>query len=106
MEISAVMNVQEMAVNKAVLKRTDDQARQDKINQLAIKETNQEEKVEKKAPLETYPAAFAVTAQNQDDPKASSMRIERQVDVQASKQAIPEGQGNYHKTGSLVDVFS
>jgi len=108
MEISAVMNIQEMAVNKAVMKRAYDQDRQEKANLLAdMKTSDQEEKVEKDSSVMKYPAAFANTVQQQDDPQSASIRVERKMDVQASKKDTAlqaEGEVVNPKTGRHVDI--
>ena len=107
MNISAVMNIHEIAANKAVTKWADSQSRQNKANTAAnIQKPAPEEKAEKNSPLEAYPALFANSVQQKDDPQAVSTRVERQMETQGTKQAVAHAHATNQKLGTLVDIIT
>jgi len=113
MEISAVMNIQELAVNKTVRLHADAQERQEKINQQKELQAASETGVlNNKTPLEKDIAALSNTAQQQLDPQLTSSKVERQVDTQTAKEMIPGAEGkntsgeSIQETGSLVDIVT
>ena len=113
MEISAVMNIQELAVNKAVRLHADAQERQEKINQQKELQAASETGVlNNKMPLEKDITALSNTAQQQLDPQLTSSKVEKQVDTQAAKEMIQGAEGkntsgeSIQETGSLVDIVT
>ena len=108
MEISAVMNIQELAVNKAVRLHADAQERQEKLNQQKELQAASETGVlNNKTPMEKDIAALSNTAEQQMDPQLTSSKVERQVDAQAVKETIPGAEGkNKLGTGYRVDIVT
>ncbi|SPD73089.1 hypothetical protein PITCH_A1680006 [uncultured Desulfobacterium sp.] len=105
MDMSAVMNIHEIAANKAATRLADAHIKQDKV---ASATNAQKEKAEEKADnsplLETY-LASSTSVQQKDDPHAVSARVERQVDVQAAKEAV-NVQAQNQRLGTLVDIVT
>ena len=113
MEISAVMNIQELAVNKAVRLQADAQERQEKVNQKKELQSASETGVlGNKTPLEKDAGVLSNTAQQQVDPQLTSSKVERQVDAQAAKETIlgAEGKNTVEEgvqgTGDLLDIMT
>lgn len=113
MEISAVMNIQELAVNKTVRLHADAQERQNEINQKKeMQGANEPGILDNKTLSEKDSAAISNTAQQQLDPQLTSSKIERQVDSQAAKETVPgaeekpmSGKGT-RETGHRVDIVT
>ena len=107
MEISAVMNIQELAVNKAVRLHADAQERQEKINQQKELQAASEGVLTNKTPVEKDIAALSNSAQQQLDPQLTSSKVERQVDAQAARETVPGAEGkNKQGTGYRVDIVT
>ncbi len=106
MEISASMNIHDLAMTKTVRNRADAQERQEKQNmQPADEVTDQKNDAEK------GPGALDNKATQQLDHQATSLKVERQIDTQAIKENVPgaEGKGTTNapgKTGALVDIIT
>jgi len=112
MEISAVMNIHEMAINETARQQTDAQAKQEKINQQTDpQESVQTKTMGDKAPLET-PSTLTNTVQQQIGPQEAKISVERQVDAQALKETLQRAEGKENtqsetlEPGSLVDVIT
>ena len=106
MEISAAMNIHELAMTKAVRHRAEAQHRQEKMHI-----QKQEQIKHQSGALEEGPEAMINTAQQQIDPHLTSTRVERQVDAQAAKETVAETEGKGTKetdsrgTGNLLDMI-
>lgn len=106
MEISAAMNIHDLAMTKTVRNRADAQEKQEKINMRPA-----EEIADQKKDAENGPGALSNTATQQVDPQSTSLKVERQVDTQAAKENIPgaEGKGSTNApggTGTLLDIMT
>ncbi len=106
MEISAVMNVHDLAMTKTVRNRTDAQEKQDKINMRQADEV-----ADQKRDAETGPGALDNTTTQQVDPQAASLKVERQVETQAAKENVSgaEGKGSSNTsggTGTFLDIMT
>lgn len=105
MEISAAMNIHELAMTKAVRHRAEAQDRQEKMHL-----QKQEQIKHQTGALEESPEAMANTAQQSTDPHLTSTRVERQVDTQASKETVAGAQGkdatetDSRETGNRFDI--
>ncbi len=104
MEISAAMNIHDLAMTKTVRNRADAQEKQEKLNTRPAEEIADQKKDE-----ENGPGALANTATQQVDPQAASLKIERQVDTQAAKENVPGAEGKDASntsggTGTLLDI--
>lgn len=111
MDISAVMNIHDLAMTKTIRQQADSQERQGKINQpIEVQEANQTAMIGNKTPLETYPGALTNTVEQQADPQTIKIRIERQVDAQAAKKTVQgseekgQSNGGSQATGTLIDI--
>ena len=106
MEISAAMNVHELAMTKAVRHRAEAQDRQKKMHL-----QKQEQKLHQSGALEES-EAVTNTARQQIDPHLTSTRVERQVDAQAAKETVAGTEDkdaietNLRETGNLVDIIT
>ncbi len=106
MEISAAMNIHDLAMTKTVRTRTDAHEKQEKLNMRPA------EKVEdQKRDTESGPSVLDNTATQQVDPQATSLKIERQVDTQAAKENVSGAEGKEPTntpggTGSLLDIMT
>ncbi len=106
MEISAAMNIHDLAMTKTVRNRADAQEKQEKLNMRPA-----EEIADQKKDAENGPGALANTATQQVDPQAASLKIERQSDTQAAKENVPGAEGKEssnppERTGSLLDIMT
>ena len=107
MEISAAMNVHELAMTKAVRHRAEAQDRQEKMHT-----QKQEQKKHQTGALEESPEAMTNTVQQPTDPHLTSTRVERQVDTQAAKETVAGAHGrdaaeaDLRETGNLVDIIT
>ena len=105
MEISAAMNVHELAMTKAMRHRAETQDRQEKMHL-----QKQEQKLHQSEALEEGPEAMTNTTRQQIDPHLTSTRVERQVDAQAAKETVAETEGkgttetDSRETGNLLDM--
>ena len=110
MDISAVMNIHDLAMTKTIRQQADAQERQGKINQRnQMQLTGQTAVIEGKTPLGT-PGPLTNTVIQQTDPKSAKIRVERQVNAQAAKKTVrgAEKKGPPHRgsqtTGSLINI--
>lgn len=107
MEISAAMNVHELAMTKAERYRAEKQDRQEKMHL-----QKQEQKSHQSEVLEEGPEAMTNTTRQQIDPHLTSTRVERQVDAQAAKETLAETEGKStteagsRETGYLLDIIA
>lgn len=105
MDMSAVMNIHEIAANKAATRLADSHIKQDKVAYAAnAQKEKPEEKADKSPPLETY-LASSNSVQRKDDPQAVSARVERQIEVQQAKEAVNAHAQN-QGLGTLVDIIT
>ncbi len=109
MEISAAMNIHDLAMTKTMRNQADAQEKQEKQEKLNMRPA--EEIADQKRDAENGPGALANTATQQVDPQATSLKIERQVDTQAAKENVPgaEGKGSSNTpggTGNLLDIMT
>jgi hypothetical protein len=107
MEISAAMNIHDLAMTKAVRHRAEAQDRQEKMHI-----QKQEQRKHQTGTLEESPEAMTNTVQQSTDPHLTSTRVERQVDTQAAKETVAGSEGrdatktNLKETGNLVDIIT
>lgn len=107
MEISAAMNIHELAMTKAVRHHAEAQERQEKMHL-----QKQEQKSHPSEAPEEGLEAMTNTARQQIDPHLTSTRVERQVDSQAAKETVAgtEGKGttetDSRETGNLLDIIT
>jgi len=106
MEISAAMNIHDLAMTKTVRNHADAREKQEKLNMRPA-----EEITDQKRDVEKDPGALANTATQQVDPQAKSLKIERQVDTQAAKENVPGAEGRESTstpggTGTLLDIMT
>jgi len=113
MDISAVMNIHELAMTKTIRQQVDAQERQEKMQQhMEMQEANQAKMMENKTRLEDYPGAFTNQVEHQADPQAVKNRVERQVDAQAAKQTVQfgeekgQGKAGLHQNGTVIDIVT
>lgn len=113
MDISAVMNIQELAVNQAVKHQADAQDRQEKMNQQKEeRDVNKAGALINKTHLEEGPGALSNAGQQQIDPQSTSIRVEKQVDVQAAKETVQgtdnknAAEDNLTNMGTLLDIIT
>ena len=111
MDISAVMNIHDLAMTKTIRQQADEQERQGKINQqIERQEANQTAMIGNKTPLETHPGVLTNSVEQQADPQTAKIRVERQVDAQAAKKTVQESaekgpsNGGSRATGTLIDI--
>ncbi len=113
MDISASMNVHDLAMTKPIRQQADAQTRQEKVNQqIEAKDANQTSMIGNETPLEAKPGALTNTVEQQEDPQAATIRIERQVDAQAAKETAQEvemkrlAQKGPQENGTLINIIT
>lgn len=113
MDISAVMNIHDLAMNQTIKQQAEVQERQEKMHeQIKTQEANQTAMMANETPSEAHPAAMTNTVEQQEEPQSAKIRVERQVDMQAAKETVREteekGQANAgsQETGTLIDVIT
>ncbi len=108
MEISAVMNIHELAMNRIVKQQADEQARKEqeaesksRLKKLIV-ETDDKDRI----------GPMTITVEQQNDPQAAKLRVERQVDIQAARETIQQAEGRKEAqlertvSGSVVDIIT
>ncbi|RLC28451.1 MAG: hypothetical protein DRH37_09500 [Deltaproteobacteria bacterium] len=113
MDISAVMNLHELAMTKHIRQQSHLQARQEKLNiQIQAQEAGRSEKSGARASLEAYPGVFTHTVRRQKDPKAVTARVKRQADAQSAKETVQgtaeemRREGDSQESGSVIDIVT
>ncbi len=107
MEISAAMNIHDLAMNQKVQEQTDVEKKKDQsATEKDINENNNLGVVEKKAGF------MANEVKRQEDLQALSIRVERQSDTQVAKEAVDPSKPSEdekampNKIGSMVDIIT
>lgn len=113
MDISAVMNIHELAMTKAIKHQADVQERQEKMHQqMESQEANQTKPMGNKTRVEEHPGTFTNKVEHQADPQAAKNRVERQADTQAAKQTVRFGEEkgqekkSLYQNGSFIDIVT
>lgn len=112
MDISAVMNIHDLAIHKTIRQQADAQARQETLyQQIQAEEAEKKAAIEDKKHLETT-GALTNKVDQQEDPQAVKIRIERQVDAQAAKKTTQGTEENGQKStelreaGTLINIIT
>ena len=112
MEISAAMNIHDLAMNQKVQQQTDVEKKKDQAaTEKDINENINLGVVEKNL-VEKEAGFTANEVHQQEDLQALSIRVERQSDTQAAKEAVDPSKSREdekaipNKIGSMVDIIT
>jgi hypothetical protein len=111
MEISAVMNIYELAMNRTVRQRTDAQAKKDKISQQDYVRQAQQAQMENKGSVDIYPGSVQTTITQDSYPVRPSNAVQperhRPREATAQKAGITdEAWAETAVTWSIVNTVS
>ena len=111
MDISAVMNIHDLAMTKTIRQQADTQERQGRVNQqIQGQKANLTAMIGDKIPHAAYQGVFTNTVEQQSDPQKVKIKVKRQVDAQATKKTEkgPGEKVQSHRgsntTGTLIDI--
>ncbi len=103
MEVYSMMNFHDQAMNEAIRSRADAQDKQEKTD-LQTKAQNKDDTSVKDSAIEGT-MNIENTVKQQMDTQATSTKVERQVDIQASKETLG-GTQTAQETGNLIDIIT
>jgi hypothetical protein len=105
MELPAVMNVQEVAVNKAVQEHANTEVKKEQSRQVR-------EAAQAKEMFQANATTLSTVGQHAIDPKSLTIRVERKGNSQSAKETVrqPEDTRKSHTGGSgmggKIDLFA
>jgi len=113
MEISAVMNIHELAMNNKIQQQSEEKEKKDQIKQLADAREKTKTHDTNKGQDETSVNLLSNIVNFQEELQALTTRVERQVDAQAGREIVDQSQaeGTIDTTpprelGKMVDVIT